>query len=85
MREVEFRTIDRLFIKMSINDKIWVMFILFVLALTSVSGARYYNQLEQIEVQAKRVAESQLQGILTSHDGSSVLQVSDLHQSQHRA
>lgn len=78
MREVEFRTIDRLFIKMSINDKIWVMFILFVLALTSVSGARYYNQLEQIEVQAKRVAESQLQGILTSHDGSSVLQVSNL-------
>lgn len=39
MREVEFRTIDRLFIKMSINDKMWVIFLLFLVALTSVAGS----------------------------------------------
>ena len=28
MKEVQFRTIDKLFIKMSINDKFWVIFLI---------------------------------------------------------
>lgn len=60
MREVEFRTIDRLFIKMSINDKIWVIFALFIVALSAVAGNHYLSSLEHIESQAKLAAESQL-------------------------
>lgn len=52
MREVEFRTIDRLFIKMSINDKMWVIFLLFLVTLTSVAGSRYFNDIQQFEQQS---------------------------------
>ncbi|MDK2677681.1 methyl-accepting chemotaxis protein [Vibrio vulnificus] len=76
MREVEFRTIDRLFIKMSINDKIWVIVTLFILALSCVSGARYVNQLEQIEVQAKIAAQSRLQGIVSHPNSEAILATS---------
>ncbi|NVC94554.1 methyl-accepting chemotaxis protein [Vibrio natriegens] len=64
MREVEFRTIDRLFIKMSINDKVWVIFLLFLLALTSVAGSRYYNEINQFEHQAIISAQAKLSGII---------------------
>ncbi|MGP8306820.1 methyl-accepting chemotaxis protein [Vibrio sp. YIC-376] len=64
MREVEFRTIDRLFIKMSINDKIWVIFLLFLVALTSIAGSRYYNEVVQFEQQSIKVAQSRLAGII---------------------
>ena len=36
MREVNFRTIDKLFIKMSINDKFWVIGALFFIAITCI-------------------------------------------------
>ena len=64
MREVEFRTIDRLFIKMSINDKVWVIFLLFLLALTSVAGSRYYNEINQFEHQAIISAQAKFSGII---------------------
>ncbi|MCQ9100922.1 methyl-accepting chemotaxis protein [Vibrio alginolyticus] len=64
MREVEFRTIDRLFIKMSINDKMWVIFLLFLVALTSVAGSRYYNEIQQFEQQAISASEAKLSGIV---------------------
>lgn len=64
MREVEFRTIDRLFIKMSINDKVWVMFLLFLLALTSVAGSRYYNEINLFEHQSIVSAQAKLSGII---------------------
>ncbi|MFW8632207.1 methyl-accepting chemotaxis protein [Vibrio natriegens] len=64
MREVEFRTIDRLFIKMSINDKVWVIFLLFLLALTSVAGSRYYNEINQFEHQAIISAQAKLSAII---------------------
>ncbi|MDW1575139.1 methyl-accepting chemotaxis protein [Vibrio sp. Vb2880] len=64
MREVEFRTIDRLFIKMSINDKMWVMFLLFLVALTSVAGSRYFNEIQQFEQQAISASEAKLSGIV---------------------
>lgn len=49
MREIPFRTIDRLFIKMSINDKFWVIFILFALALSVVAFGRYNDSMSYIE------------------------------------
>ncbi|MDV6250210.1 methyl-accepting chemotaxis protein [Vibrio sp. EA2] len=64
MREVEFRTIDRLFIKMSINDKVWVIFLLFLLALTSVAGNRYYNEISQFEHQSIVSGQAKLSGII---------------------
>ncbi|EGR0144267.1 MULTISPECIES: methyl-accepting chemotaxis protein [Vibrio] len=64
MREVEFRTIDRLFIKMSINDKMWVIFLLFLVALTSVAGSRYFNEIQQFEQQAISSSEAKLSGIV---------------------
>ncbi|EPM5661698.1 methyl-accepting chemotaxis protein [Vibrio alginolyticus] len=64
MREVEFRTIDRLFIKMSINDKMWVIFLLFLVALTSVVGSRYFNEIQQFEQQAISASEAKLSGIV---------------------
>ncbi|MBW3696221.1 methyl-accepting chemotaxis protein [Vibrio sp. T187] len=65
MKEVQFRTIDRLFIKMSINDKMWVIFLIFLAAVTGLSGARYFSTLEQIDLQSKQLAQYQLKGILS--------------------
>ncbi|CAH1556646.1 methyl-accepting chemotaxis protein [Vibrio owensii] len=64
MREIEFRTIDRLFIKMSINDKMWVIFLLFLVTLTSVAGSRYFNDIQQFEQQSILAAEAKLSGIV---------------------
>lgn len=68
MKEVEFRIIDRLFIKMSVNDKMWVIFVLFLIAITSTAGARYFNSIEQIEAQSITAVEYKLQGILSNPD-----------------
>ncbi|ELY3406377.1 methyl-accepting chemotaxis protein [Vibrio parahaemolyticus] len=67
MREVEFRTIDRLFIKMSINDKMWVIFLLFLVALTSVAGSRYLNDLHQFERQSIANVQAKLDGIIEAN------------------
>ena len=69
MREVEFRTIDRLFIKMSINDKMWVIFLLFLVALTSVAGSRYFNEIQQFKQQAISASEAKLSGIVDAQPG----------------
>ncbi|HHF3229427.1 TPA: methyl-accepting chemotaxis protein [Vibrio diabolicus] len=69
MREVEFRTIDRLFIKMSINDKMWVIFLLFLVALTSVAGSRYFNEIQQFKQQAISASEAKLSGIVDAQLG----------------
>ncbi|USD42755.1 methyl-accepting chemotaxis protein [Vibrio sp. SCSIO 43135] len=68
MKEVDFRTIDRLFIKMSVNDKMWAIFVLFLAALTFVAGARYFSTIEQAQQQATIAVEYKLQGILTGSD-----------------
>lgn len=70
MKEVEFRTIDRLFIKMSINDKIWVIFALFLIAVTALAGGRYYQTINNIESQTITSAEQYLAGMLTHSDNS---------------
>ncbi|MGR5334379.1 methyl-accepting chemotaxis protein [Vibrio gigantis] len=68
MKEVQFRTIDKLFIKMSINDKFWVIFLIFVAAVASLAGFNYVNTIKQIDTSAKQQVEHQLQGILLASD-----------------
>lgn len=66
MKEVEFRTIDRLFIKMSINDKMWIIFLLFFISLSFISGSRYFDAIERIESQVLTNVEAKLSGILAT-------------------
>ncbi|MDA0148418.1 methyl-accepting chemotaxis protein [Vibrio sp. LaRot3] len=66
MKEVQFRTIDRLFIKMSINDKMWAIFALFVISLASVAGNRYLDQISHAEQLAMVKVEARLDGILSA-------------------
>ena len=64
MKEVDFRTIDRLFIKMSINDKFWSIFSLFMIVLLTLSLGRYQHSINQIEQQSVVALESQLSGMV---------------------
>ncbi len=64
MREVEFRTIDKLFIKMSINDKMWAIFLLFLGALTSVAGSRYFNDIQAFEQRSIASAQATISGVV---------------------
>ncbi|MGX9462291.1 methyl-accepting chemotaxis protein [Shewanella sp. A14] len=57
MKQVDFRTIDRLFIKMSINDKFLAIFGLFLIVLFSVSLNNYVNRMNDIEQQSLQVLE----------------------------
>ncbi|HAS3641488.1 TPA: methyl-accepting chemotaxis protein [Vibrio cholerae] len=77
MREGQFRTIDRVFIRMSINDKMWVIFLLFLSAITTIAGMRYWHTLASIEQQSQLAVEYKLQGLLNHPDPSqlSVLKV----------
>lgn len=49
---------------MSINDKMWVIFLLFLVALTSVAGSRYFNEIQQFKQQAISASEAKLSGIV---------------------
>jgi methyl-accepting chemotaxis protein len=64
MKEVDFRTIDKIFIKMSINDKFFVIFALFIIALTTVSIGRYQYSIDQVEQQSIVAAENKLAGMV---------------------
>lgn len=75
MKEVEFRTIDRLFIKMSINDKMWVIFALFLVAVAAIAGGRYLQETNAIEQQTIQAAEHRLNGILSVGSPESILQL----------
>ncbi|MEF1291767.1 methyl-accepting chemotaxis protein, partial [Vibrio sp. M260118] len=78
MREVDFRTIDRLFIKMSINDKIWVIFGLFFVALASIAGGRYYQEISSFEQSTIYAAEQRLQGIISVGTPENIKQMSSV-------
>lgn len=60
MREVNFRTVDKYFIKMSTNDKIWLIFILFFLALSSAAVGRYFHDLRSIEQHSMLTVDTKL-------------------------
>ncbi|ELA7134284.1 methyl-accepting chemotaxis protein [Vibrio parahaemolyticus] len=83
MREVEFRTIDRLFIKMSINDKMWVIFLLFLVALTSVAGSRYLNDLHQFEQQSIANVQAKLDGIIEANP-TDIYQITSISKANHQ-
>ncbi|EGQ8191414.1 methyl-accepting chemotaxis protein [Vibrio parahaemolyticus] len=83
MREVEFRTIDRLFIKMSINDKMWVIFLLFLVALTSVAGSRYLNDLHQFEQQSIANVQAKLDGIIEANP-TDIYQITGTSKANHQ-
>ncbi|EJA7354538.1 methyl-accepting chemotaxis protein [Vibrio parahaemolyticus] len=83
MREVEFRTIDRLFIKMSINDKMWVIFLLFLVALTSVAGSRYLNDLHQFEQQSIANVQAKLDGIIEANP-TDIYQITGISKANHQ-
>ncbi|TVU60729.1 methyl-accepting chemotaxis protein [Vibrio atlanticus] len=68
MKEVQFRTIDKLFIKMSINDKFWVIFLIFLASVTSLAGLNYVKKMEQIDANSKQQVEYQLKGILSASE-----------------
>ncbi|TVU78725.1 methyl-accepting chemotaxis protein [Vibrio tasmaniensis] len=68
MKEVQFRTIDKLFIKMSINDKFWVIFLIFLASVASLAGLNYVNKMEQIDANSKQQVEYQLKGILSASE-----------------
>ncbi|WED24338.1 methyl-accepting chemotaxis protein [Vibrio sp. JC009] len=70
MKEVAFRPIDRLFIKMSINDKMWIIFALFILALSTAAIGRYYDTVEAVDSKLQAVAEARLEGLVTAAENS---------------
>ncbi|MGF1765377.1 methyl-accepting chemotaxis protein [Aliivibrio kagoshimensis] len=65
MKEVQFRTIDKLFIKMSINDKMWAIFALFLLALSATALGRYQQTINHIESESVAYAEAKLSGVIS--------------------
>ncbi|MDA3138485.1 methyl-accepting chemotaxis protein [Vibrio metschnikovii] len=68
MKQVPFRMIDRVFIKISINDKMWAVFTLFFITLSALAGARYMHTIANFETQAKQAVEYKLQGIISQND-----------------
>jgi methyl-accepting chemotaxis protein len=73
MKQVDFRNIDKLFIKMSINDKFWSVFGLFLIILSSVSISGYLNKIEHIEQQSLHVLEQKMAATVQALDATSQL------------
>ena len=74
MREVKFRTIDRLFIKMSINDKLWVMFFAIAAVVVGISGSHYYSALKRIETASIERAEARIEAAVASIEAAGLSQ-----------
>jgi methyl-accepting chemotaxis protein len=74
MKEVQFRNVDKLFIKMSINDKFWVIFALFLVVLTTLSFSRYQNTVQQIEKQSMIALENKLSGMVFALESNQQLE-----------
>ncbi|TVP11855.1 methyl-accepting chemotaxis protein [Shewanella sp. KCT] len=70
MREVNFRTIDKLFIKMSINDKFWVIGALFFIAITCIGVSRYQGSIDAIEQASMTALEGELSGMVRALETS---------------
>jgi len=79
MKEVQFRNVDKLFIKMSINDKFGVIFALCLVVLCALSITRYQHDVQQIEAQSMASLEGQLSGMVSALTSSKQLKkASDL-------
>lgn len=64
MKEVSFRNVDKLFIKVSMNEKFAIIFGLFLIVLTTLSIVSYQNAIQQIENQSMATLESKLSGMV---------------------
>lgn len=78
MKEVQFRTIDKLFIKMSINDKIWVIFALFIGAVAAIASGRYYQEIRTLEQSTIQAAQHQLNGVLSVGSSEDIVMLSNV-------
>ena len=74
MKEVQFRNVDKLFIKMSMNDKFWVIFAMFLIVLSTLSFSRYQHSLQQIENQSMQALESNLAGMVFALESTQQLE-----------
>ncbi|MGF1699128.1 methyl-accepting chemotaxis protein [Photobacterium makurazakiensis] len=72
MREVEFRTIDRLFVKMSINDKFWLFFGLISVLVVSISASHYVDKIAQYKASHLQEVQSQLSAIVNTVQASNL-------------
>ncbi|MGL6259406.1 methyl-accepting chemotaxis protein [Vibrio sp. WXL103] len=63
MKYVPFRTIDALFVKMSINDKMWLLSAIFLAATLTLATGRYSAQLASFEQQAVASTQARAEGI----------------------
>lgn len=61
MKPVAFRTIDKIFINLSINDKMWILSGIFVLALCSIVIPKYYASIEGAETHLYQQAQTRLE------------------------
>lgn len=64
MREVNFRTIDKIFIKMNLNDKFWILFIIISLSFIGFSGSNYFSAVEQNNITNLKLAEAKLTAVV---------------------
>ncbi|WP_017219858.1 methyl-accepting chemotaxis protein [Moritella dasanensis] len=70
MREVNFRTIDKLFIKMNITDKFWLLFIMISTTLIGLSGSNYYAKMARIDVANHQQAQTRLTSTIDALKGA---------------
>ncbi|WP_409439534.1 methyl-accepting chemotaxis protein [Psychromonas sp. GE-S-Ul-11] len=73
MKQVQFRNIDKLFIKMSLFDKFWVILALFIIILSFVSVSRYLDTIDSIESQSAKALEQRLSGMVTALESTNQL------------
>lgn len=78
MKEVDFRTIDRLFIKMSINDKFWVILGLFLVTVSFLAGGRYLDTVKQAETSEVLAAQVRLDTLVSTLEQNQLTTVSDI-------
>ncbi|MEF1171446.1 methyl-accepting chemotaxis protein, partial [Vibrio sinaloensis] len=78
MKEVDFRTIDRLFIKMSINDKFWVILGLFLVTVSFLAGGRYLDTIKQAETSEVLAAQVRLDTLVSTLEQNQLTAVSDI-------
>ncbi|WP_140129648.1 methyl-accepting chemotaxis protein, partial [Vibrio parahaemolyticus] len=66
-----------------INDKMWVIFLLFLVALTSVAGSRYLNDLHQFEQQSIANVQAKLDGIIEANP-TDIYQINGISKANHQ-
>ncbi|KHD25939.1 chemotaxis protein [Vibrio caribbeanicus] len=84
MKEVDFRTIDRLFIKMSINDKFWVILGLFLVTVSFLAGGRYLDTIKQAETSEVLAAQVRLDTLVSTLEQNQLTTVSDISRATSR-